>query len=113
GQLSADATVESILPEFADVMLLESIGPDGPVLRPPRVKATVRHLATHTSGLAYEFWNSTVAQYMIDTGAPTILSGLVKSLNYPLQFEPGERWDYGIGIDWLGRIVERVDGRRV
>ena len=33
--------------------------------------------------------------------------------SYPLQFEPGERWDYGIGIDWLGRIVEKVDGRSI
>ena len=33
------------------------------------------------------------------------------ALKYPLQFEPGERWDYGIGIDWLGRVVEKVDGR--
>jgi CubicO group peptidase (beta-lactamase class C family) len=47
------------------------------------------------------------------TGAPSILSGLAVALKYPLQFEPGERWDYGIGIDWLGRIVEKVDGRSI
>ena len=57
GKLSPDATVESILPEFGDLKLLEGFGPDGPRLRAPRVKATVRHLATHTSGLVYEFWN--------------------------------------------------------
>jgi len=38
---------------------------------------------------------------------------LKASLSYPLLFEPGERWDYGIGIDWLGQIVEAIDGRRV
>lgn len=43
----------------------------------------------------------------------TILSGLVSSLHYPKQFEPGTRWDYGVGIDWLGRVVEKVDGRRI
>lgn len=113
GKLSADATVESILPEFADLKLLDGFATDGPRLRAPRVKATVRHLATHTSGLVYEFWNPDMPRYMEATGAPTILSGLRKSLNYPLLFEPGERWDYGIGIDWLGRIVEKVDGRRI
>lgn len=30
-----------------------------------------------------------------------------------MQFEPGTRWDYGIGIDCLGRVVEKVDGRRI
>ena len=52
-------------------------------------------------------------RYMEATGSPSILSGLMASMNYPLQFEPGERWDYGIGIDWLGRVVEKVDGRRI
>jgi methyl acetate hydrolase len=113
GVLSADATVESILPEFAEIRLLDGFGPEGPRLRVPRTKATVRHLATHTSGLVYEFWNPDVPRFMQASGAPTILSGLVSSLHYPLQFEPGTRWDYGIGIDWLGRVVEKVDGRRI
>jgi methyl acetate hydrolase len=113
GKLSPDATVESILPEFGSLKLLDGFGPDGPKLRAPRIKATIRHLATHTSGLVYEFWNADMPRYMEATGLPTVLSGLVASLNYPLQFEPGERWDYGPGIDWLGRVVEKVDGRRI
>ncbi len=113
GQLSADATVESILPEFGELKLLDGVSPDGPRLRAPRVKATVRHLATHTSGLVYEFWNEDMPRYMAASGAVSILSGLTASMNYPLQFEPGTRWDYGIGIDWLGRVVEKVSGQRV
>ena len=113
GKLSPDATVESILPEFGALQVLEGFGPDGPKLRMPRIKATVRHLATHTSGLVYEFWNADMPRYMEATGLPTVLSGLLASLKYPLQFEPGERWDYGPGIDWLGKVVEKVDGRRI
>jgi methyl acetate hydrolase len=113
GKLSADATVESILPEFAQIKLLDGFNDSGPILRAPKVKATVRHLATHTSGLAYEFWNAEMARYLPVGGTPTILSGLTSSLNYPLQFEPGTRWDYGIGIDWLGRVVEKIDGRKI
>jgi CubicO group peptidase (beta-lactamase class C family) len=113
GKLKPDTTVESILPEFAEIKLLEGFGPDGPTLRAPRIKVTARHLATHTSGFAYEFWNANMARYMEATGAPTILSGLTMAMNYPLQFEPGERWDYGIGIDWLGRMIEKIDGRRI
>jgi len=113
GKLSPDATVESILPEFGELKVLEGFGPDGPKLRAPRNKATVRHLATHTSGLVYEFWNTDMPRYMEATGLQSVLSGSLASLKYPLQFEPGERWDYGPGIDWLGRVVERVDGRRI
>jgi methyl acetate hydrolase len=113
GKLSPDATVESILPEFADVQVLDGFGDDGPILHAPKVQATVRHLATHTSGLAYEFWNANMQRYMAETEHPSILSGLTASLLYPLQFEPGTRWDYGIGIDWLGRVVEAIDGRKI
>jgi methyl acetate hydrolase len=113
GKLSPDTTVESILPEFAAMKVFDGFGPDGPKTRAPRVKATLRHLATHTSGLAYEFWNPDVPKYMEMTQHPTILSGLKMSLNYPLMFDPGERWAYGIGIDWLGQMVEKVDGRRI
>jgi CubicO group peptidase (beta-lactamase class C family) len=113
GKLSADTVVESILPEFAELKVLEGFGADGPKLRAPRTKATVRHLATHTSGLVYEFWNTEVPRYMEATGSPSILSGQAVALRYPLQFEPGEHWDYGIGIDWLGRVVEKVDGRSI
>jgi methyl acetate hydrolase len=113
GKLSPDTTVESVLAEFADVKVLDGFGDDGAMLHTPKVKATVRHLATHTSGLAYEFWNANMQRYMAETEHPSILSGLTASLSYPLQFEPGTRWDYGIGIDWLGRVVEAVDGRRI
>jgi CubicO group peptidase (beta-lactamase class C family) len=115
GKLNPDATVESLLPEFADVKLLEGFDAGGaPKLRRPRVKATVRNLATHTSGLVYEFWNSDIPRFQQATGSPSILAGTLEALtNYPMVFEPGERWDYGVGIDWLGRVVERIDGRSI
>ena len=115
GKLSPDATVESLLPDFAEVRLLEGFDADGaPKLRKPHKKATVRNLATHTSGLVYEFWNPDIPRFQQATGSPSILAGTLAALQaYPLTFEPGERWDYGVGIDWLGRIVEKVDGRSI
>ena len=114
GKLSADTPVAQILPEFAQRQVLDGFNADGsPRLRAPRTQATVRHLATHTSGLVYEFWNADMPRYMQATGLTSILSGSRSSLNYPLLFDPGTRWDYGIGIDWLGQVVEKVDGRTI
>jgi len=112
-KLSPDTPVEEILPQFSDIKVLDGFDGDAPNLRAPKTKATVRHLATHTSGFVYEFWNGDMAKYLETTGHPGILSGLKEALNYPLVFDPGERWDYGIGIDWLGQVVEAVDGRRI
>lgn len=114
GKLDADTPVADILPAFGDKQVLDGFDAAGkPIMRAPRTKATVRHLATHTSGLAYEFWNADMPRYMAATGLPTILSGLREGLDYPLLFDPGTRWDYGIGIDWLGQVVEKVDGRTI
>jgi len=112
-KLSPDTPVEEILPQFSDIKILDGFDGDTPRLRAPNTKATVRHLATHTSGFVYEFWNGDIAKYLETTEHPTIISGLKASLNYPMVFEPGEHWDYGIGIDWLGQVVEAVDGRRI
>ncbi len=113
GRLDVDTHVEDILPEFADLQVLDRFEDGKPVMRAPKTKATLRHLATHTSGLEYEFWNADMPRYMEATGHPTILSGTRESLNYPLMTDPGTRWGYGPGIDWLGQAVEKIDGRRI
>jgi methyl acetate hydrolase len=113
GKLDPDTPVQDILPEFAEIQVLERFDGDKPVLRAPKAKATARHLATHTSGLEYEFWNGDVANYLAKTGHPTILSGLKKAMFYPMMTDPGTRWGYGPSIDWLGLMVEKIDGRRI
>jgi CubicO group peptidase (beta-lactamase class C family) len=114
GKLDPDTPVAEILPEFAKKQVLEGFDAEGkPLMRPPRTKATVRHLATHTSGLTYDLWNRELQRYMQSTGQPSVVSGLRTGLDYPLMFDPGDRWEYGIGIDWLGQVVEKVDGRAI
>ena len=113
GELDFDTPVEDVLPEFSDIKVLEGWDGDTPMLRAPKSKATARQLATHTSGLEYEFWNPGVGQFMEKTGAVTILSGLKSSLNYPMMTDPGTRWGYGISIDWLGLMVEKISGKRI
>ncbi len=114
GLLTLETPVEDILPAWKDVKVLKGFDGETPILEAPQTKATLRHLATHTSGLVYEFWNEAQGRYMAATEAPTILSGLAASLHsYPLAFEPGSKWDYGTGIDWLGQMVEAAAGQRI
>jgi len=47
------------------------------------------------------------------TGQPSVLSGTHASLYYPLMTEPGTKWAYGPNYDWLGLVVEAVDGRTI
>jgi CubicO group peptidase (beta-lactamase class C family) len=108
GLLSLDATVESILPEFRQLQVLDGFDGDKPRLRPPASKATVRQLMTHTAGLGYFFTNEKLMRYHEVTGEPTPLSGLKRSLSVPLVNDPGTAWEYGVNTDWLGIIVEKL-----
>ena len=113
GKMSMDTPVADVLPDWNSLRVLDGWDGDTPLMRAPRTTATMRHLATHRSGLEYEFWCSETARYLEATGHPSILSGTKASLSYPLMYDPGERWGYGPSIDWLGQAVEALDGRRV
>lgn len=111
GKLALDAPVAGVLPELARPQVLEGFDAAGePRLRPAKGPITLRHLLTHTSGFVYDIWNPAMGRYMERRGIPGIISCENKALELPLAFDPGDRWDYGIGIDWVGKAVERASG---
>ena len=65
GKLDPDTPVEAILPEFRTIKVLDGFDGDQPRLRAPRTQATVRNLATHTSGFVYEFWNADIPKWLL------------------------------------------------
>jgi methyl acetate hydrolase len=114
GKLKLDAPIKEILPELADPKVLEGFDADGaPKTRPARREITLRHLLTHTSGYAYDFWNADILRYMEKTGTPGVISCANVALTLPLVADPGDRWEYGIGIDWAGKAVEAVTGKKL
>jgi len=112
-RLDLDATVESILPEFGKLQLLEGFDGDTPRLRAPASQATVRQLMTHTAGLGYYFSNQKLHRYLALTGEPNPLSGLKRSLSVPMVNDPGTAWEYGVNVDWLGLAIEKISGQRL
>ena len=114
GRLELDRPAADWVPELSQVQVLEGFADDGePLTRPPRRPITLRHLLTHTAGFGYEFWSDDIIRYQKATGVPSIITRQPAALNTPLLFDPGERWEYGINIDWAGRMVEAVSGRRL
>lgn len=113
GLITMDTPVGDILPKFDALQVLEAVGPEGPVFRKPKRRATLRHLLTHTSGMGLEFYYPLMAEYAAKTGAPSDVTGTFESLNYPLLFDPGEGFAYGIGLDWVGALVAELDGRSI
>jgi methyl acetate hydrolase len=114
GKLNLDGAGSQWVPELGRARVLTGWDANGqPITRAPKRPITLRHCLTHTAGWAYELWSDDVARYQKAKGIPGIISCTNNALKTPLLFDPGEKWEYGIGIDWAGKMVEAVTGRRL
>lgn len=112
GLIDLDAPASAILPELADVQVLTGFDSAGmPTYRAPKRPISLRHLLTHSAGFSYEIWNTDIQKLQAALGIPSVTECKNKALTLPLLFDPGERWEYGINIDWAGKMVEAVSGK--
>lgn len=115
GLIRLDDPLKAYLPEFADMTVRRQ---DGGVEAAER-DITIRHLMTHTSGLAYLMMPSPVQEDYRAANVFAIRNRLSESLEahvkrlarLPLAAQPGMAWNYGESMGVLGRLIEVVSGR--
>lgn len=114
GKFDLESPASKWAPELGNVQVLDGFDAAGkPKLRAPKRAITLKHLLTHTAGFGYSFSSPEIKKYEEVTGEPGPFTCTRASLNAPLLFDPGERWEYGINIDWAGQLVERVSDMRL
>lgn len=114
GKLDLDSPASKWLPDLGKIQVLEGFDADGkPKLRAPKRAITLKHLLTHTAGFSYQFFSENLQKWQAATGAPGFTSSAYASLQMPLMFDPGERWEYGVNIDWAGLLVEKASGQKL
>ena len=120
GKFSLDDPVSKYLPEFDKQTVLVKFNPADSSFtsKPAQRRSTIRQLFTHTSGLDYADIGSDEFKAIYAKAGLTslgregdLLATKVAVLGrLPLAFEPGERFNYGLSVDVLGRLVEVWSG---
>lgn len=116
GKLNLDDKVSKYIPEFSNTQVYENI--DGKHTTIPQKKQlTIRHLLTHTSGIPYGWeWSYVDSIYNAKQHMRKdwTIEEMTKDIaTIPLKFQPGTQYNYGLGIDVAGYIVEVVSGMKL
>jgi CubicO group peptidase (beta-lactamase class C family) len=119
GKFLLEDPVSKYLPAFKNPkVLVKPVGGGARYSIPAAREITIRDLLRHTSGLTYQ-WNGDLGPLYEKAGvehglAPseiTIGENVDRLAKQPLLFSPGERWEYSLSVDVLGRLVEVVSGK--
>ncbi len=115
GKVRLDDPVSKYIPAFAGTKVYANGPAASPVVQPPSRPITIEHLLTHTSGLSYGYFGQTPvdsiylrANLLDDTR--TVAQMADSAAHLPLLFSPGDRWNYSVAIDVLGRVIEVASG---
>lgn len=118
GLVAVDTPVHHVLPEFKGVGVYDGGGGGVPfATRPTAQPMRMVDLLRHTAGLTYSFQNrsnidAAYREQRIENWHGNLdLDGFIAALGrLPLEFSPGEAWNYSVATDVLGAVVERVSG---
>lgn len=116
GKVRLDDPVSKFIPRFAAVRVYAGGGAAHPTLIAPKRAITIQDLLTHTAGLTYGFFGNSpvdsiyMASNDVMNSAQTLAQFADSIAGLPLMFSPGERWNYSMALDVLGRVVEVAAG---
>lgn len=119
GLVAVDTPVHHVLPEFKGIGVYDGGGGGVPfTTRPTASPMRMVDLLRHTSGLTYSFQNrsnidAAYRALKLEHWQGTLdLDAFVAELaKLPLEFSPGEAWNYSVSTDVLGAVVQRVAGQ--
>jgi CubicO group peptidase (beta-lactamase class C family) len=120
GRISLDDPVSKYIPAFGKVQVAVR-GANGKVRRVRAERPiTIRDLLTHTSGLSYGligdeylaplYAKAGVSDGLVETPG-TMADNVARLAKLPLANQPGKAWHYGLSVDVLGAIIEKVSGQ--
>jgi len=122
GKLLLDQQVGDFIPEFRNQTVLDKFNENDTSYTtvPAKRNVTIRDLLTHSSGIDYaDIGSSKMKAIYAKAGIPSglgyfnadLLTQMKKLGKLPLEFQPGERFQYGLNTDLLGSLIEVISGQ--
>ena len=115
GRFQLRDPVSKFIPEFAAAQVSTTADASGTTgeLVPPKRPIQIRDMLTHTAGLANNY-SGNVAAYRqaMNTPRPKSNAEQIKRLAaLPLNYHPGEEWQYSAATNVVGHLVEIISGQ--
>ena len=119
GKVALDTPVHRVLPEFRELGVYNGGGGGVPFATKQLTRPMLMlDLLRHTSGLTYGFQNRSNVDLAMREGkfenwhGNLDLDGFIGALGkLPLEFSPGDEWNYSVSTDVLGAVVQRLEGK--
>jgi CubicO group peptidase (beta-lactamase class C family) len=121
GYFALDDPISKFIPEFSEMQVMVT-DPETRTYKLEKAKKpiTIRHLLNHTSGLTYDIFGQAHIYDMyvqnniynglgVTTG--TIGEMAKRLAKLPLTSQPGDKWQYGMNMDVLGYLIEKISGQ--
>lgn len=121
GKIYLDEPISDFIPEFKNMNVLYKYNSGDTTFStiPARREITFKDLLTHKSGINYPVIGSPIARAIylklkIPSGLGfnqgSLLNNMKKLAKAPLFSQPGTHWQYGLNMDLLGCLIERISG---
>jgi len=113
GSINLDTNIEDISEKYKKIQIINSFEANNPIYTNPTNKIKIKHLLNHTAGYGYEIWDKEINQLVNLKLLNSIFNDDSDFLNAPILFNPGAEWKYGINIDVLGDLVEKITNQKL
>jgi CubicO group peptidase (beta-lactamase class C family) len=118
GRVALDEPVHKYIPEWKNLGVFQAGTAPAFLTKPPSRPMLIVDLLRHTSGLTYGFQqrSNVDAAYREMKIGEVLKSGTLQSMieelaKIPLEFSPGEAWNYSVSTDVIGYLVGKISGK--
>lgn len=117
GRVALDEPVHKYIPEWKNLGVFQAGTFPAFLTRPPTRPMLIVDLLRHTSGLTYGFQqrSNVDAAYRENKIGEVEKAGTLQTMiddlaKIPLEFSPGEGWNYSVATDVIGYLIGKISG---